>query len=192
MRVCGEGSRSYKLIAFPEGRAPFSIETGSAADLSRMDQQLIDDYTAGATRPVHDTTLADDEDCRPKATYEDLLNSGYAAGVRDYLAGPRLERFARGADEAGHILLATSDRETLINVVQDARHKLSLVPTDAHALRMAAAMLCSGIVGRITSIVTSAASSISTVASSTASVGLVSRQELTHIVRCRIWSTSLT
>ena len=72
-----------------------------------MDQALIDDLTAGATRPVHDTTLADDEDCRPKATYEDLLNSGYAAGVRDYLAGPRLERFARGADEAGHILLAT-------------------------------------------------------------------------------------
>ena len=84
-------SRSYKLFAFPEGGEPFSNETGSTADLSRMEQQLIDDLTAGATRPVHDTTLADDEDCRPKSTYEDLFNSGYAAGVRDYLAGPRLQ-----------------------------------------------------------------------------------------------------
>ena len=71
-----------------------------------------DDTAAGTTRPVHNTTLADDEDCRPKDTYEELLTSGYLVGVRDYLAGPRLERFARGADEAGYTLLATSDRKT--------------------------------------------------------------------------------
>ena len=101
------------------------------------------DSAAGTTRPVHNTTLADDEDCRPKDTYEELLTSGYLVGVRDYLAGPRLERFARGADEAGYTLLATSDRDTLLAVVHEARHRLTLPAADLQALQMTVAMLCS-------------------------------------------------
>ena len=55
---------------------------------------LIDDATAGATRPrpVHNTTLADGEDCRLKDTYEELLHSGYVAGIRDFV--PRAARHA--------------------------------------------------------------------------------------------------
>ena len=108
----------------------------------RMEASLIDDAPAGATGPVHNTTLVDGEDCRLKDTYGKFLISGYIVGIRDYLAGPRLEGFARGADETGHTLLATSDRATLIDAVQDVRHKLSLEPADAHALRMVTAMLC--------------------------------------------------
>ena len=107
-----------------------------------MEAPLIDDAPAGATGPVHNTTLVDGEDCRLKDTYGKFLISGYIVGIRDYLAGPRLEGFARGADETGHTLLATSDRATLIDAVQDVRHKLSLEPADAHALRMVTAMLC--------------------------------------------------
>ena len=101
-----------------------------------------EDAMAGAARPVHNTTLADDEGCRPKDTYEELINSGYSVGIRDYLSGPRLERFARGADEAGYTLLATADRDTLLSVVEAARCRLSLPTADEHALRMTAAMLC--------------------------------------------------
>ena len=107
-----------------------------------MYSQRCEDHTAGAARPVHNTTLADDADCRPKDTYEELLNSGYAVGIHYYLAGPRLERFARGADEAGYTLLATADRNTLLSVVEEARYKLSLPAADDHALRMTVVMLC--------------------------------------------------
>ena len=71
-----------------------------------------------------------------------MLNSGYAVGIRDCLAGPRLERFTRGADEAGYTLLATADRNTLLSVVEEARYKLSLPAADEHALRMTVVMLC--------------------------------------------------
>ena len=108
----------------------------------RMEAPLIDDTPAGATGPVHNTTLVDGEDCRLKDTYEKFLISGYLVGIRDYLAGPRLERFARGSDDAGYTLLATADRDTLLSVVEAARCRLSLPTADEHALRMTAAMLC--------------------------------------------------
>ena len=81
------------FIRFRKGERLSQPEIGVTADLSRMDFTR-DDTAAGATRPVHNTTLADDEDCRLKDTYEELLNSGYLVGIRDYLAGPRLKRFA--------------------------------------------------------------------------------------------------
>ena len=109
-----------------------------------MEPQQSEDHTAGAARTVHNTTLVDDADCRLQDTYEELLSTGYAVGIRDYLSGPRLEQFARGVDEAGYMytLLATADRNTLFSVVEEARSKLSLPEADEHALRITVVMLC--------------------------------------------------
>ena len=69
----------------------------------RMDS-LINLYTTEPDRTVHNITLVDGLDCRPMGTYEELLHSGCVTGIRDYLKGPRLEAFSRGADEAGYAL----------------------------------------------------------------------------------------
>ena len=93
-------------------------------------------------RTVHNTTLVDGLDCRPMGTYEELLHSGCVTGIRDYLKGPRLKAFSRGADEAGYALLATADRNTLLAVVTEMRNLLTLPAAHEHMAQIAIALLC--------------------------------------------------
>ena len=58
-----------------------------------MEASLIDDAPAGATGPVHNTTLVDGEDCRLKDTYGRFLISEYSSALElntQYEPTPRL------------------------------------------------------------------------------------------------------